>query len=258
VLPRSCCLRAPRLTLDEGPARSHPRVLLRTRPGDPSALTTVPRRRGTRGHGVGLRRGLRLWALADSAGSSHDDRQSRASGRRRGNPGPGWRPRRLPGAGRQNRLKRLGPAFGTKFLYFCPQASAAPPALILDRLVAEWLAEHTHLHVDPVPWSLTTSTLYLEELGRWADALDVSPDVVEERVFLAMSVGLFRARVFTASAVRLVERRGTNGEWRHPRPPRPSTIAVSARSRSYPEGLASSWAASSRSSQVVDGPKSRG
>jgi hypothetical protein len=40
------------------------------------------------------------------------------------------------------RLRGLGPAFGTKYLYFCPQSAAGPQALVFDRLVAGWLAEH--------------------------------------------------------------------------------------------------------------------
>jgi hypothetical protein len=45
------------------------------------------------------------------------------------------------------RLARLGPAFGTKFLYFCSPASGRP-ALILDRLVAAWLRENADLSLN--------------------------------------------------------------------------------------------------------------
>jgi hypothetical protein len=47
------------------------------------------------------------------------------------------------------RLPGLGPAFGTKFLYFC-SPSGASPALILDRLVADWLREHAGLRLNEV------------------------------------------------------------------------------------------------------------
>jgi hypothetical protein len=61
------------------------------------------------------------------------------------------------------RLPRLGPAFGTKFLYFCSSA-ATRPALILDRLVARWLRENTDLALNEIRWSVATYTHYLETM----------------------------------------------------------------------------------------------
>lgn len=39
------------------------------------------------------------------------------------------------------RLRGLGPAFGTKYLYFTQPEGAATEALILDAFVARWLVE---------------------------------------------------------------------------------------------------------------------
>jgi hypothetical protein len=53
------------------------------------------------------------------------------------------------------RLPHLGPAFGTKFLYFC-SATSSQPALILDRLVARWLRENAGLPLNELRWSVST------------------------------------------------------------------------------------------------------
>jgi hypothetical protein len=85
------------------------------------------------------------------------------------------------------RLQGLGPAFGTKYLYFCPQSTAGPQALIFDRLVASWLAEHVDVRLNPVAWSPTTYRRYLELVSSWADALGVAGDEVEGCIFQARS-----------------------------------------------------------------------
>lgn len=63
----------------------------------------------------------------------------------------------------ENRLEGLGPSFGTKYLYFCPQLGAQHPALILDRLVDEWLGVHTDLNVDTRFWSSRTYARYIQQ-----------------------------------------------------------------------------------------------
>lgn len=83
-----------------------------------------------------------------------------------------------------DRLKGLGPAFGTKYLFFCPQLSSDRPALILDRLVASWIRDYSDLDVNEVLWSTRTYQRYLEQMWAWAEVLDVSPDVLEERIFV--------------------------------------------------------------------------
>ena len=57
------------------------------------------------------------------------------------------------------RLPRLGPAFDTKFLYFCSPAGSRP-ALILDRLVAGWLRENADLSLSEARWSVRTYQRY--------------------------------------------------------------------------------------------------
>jgi hypothetical protein len=83
------------------------------------------------------------------------------------------------------RLRGLGPAFATKYLYFCPPSVAGPQALILDRLVARWLAEHACVSLNPGFWSSKTYGRYLELLGSWAEAHGTAPDEVELCIFQA-------------------------------------------------------------------------
>jgi hypothetical protein len=75
----------------------------------------------------------------------------------------------------------LGPAFGTKFLYFC-----SPPgrgALILDRMVANWLRTQTGLSLNQVRWSSQTYARYLGTMAGWADQLSVTADELETCIF---------------------------------------------------------------------------
>jgi hypothetical protein len=80
------------------------------------------------------------------------------------------------------RLRGLGPAFGTKYLYFCPQGPG-PPALIFDRLVAKWLTGTVDISLNSGPWSARTYRRYLDLLGAWAAALEVAPDEIEQSIF---------------------------------------------------------------------------
>lgn len=93
------------------------------------------------------------------------------------------------------RLPGLGPAFGTKFLYFC-----SPPgdrtALILDSLVAAWLRTDTGLRLHEAHWSAPTYQRYLEVMSRWAAETAVTADELEACIFQA-------------------EARGTGSQWAH-------------------------------------------
>ena len=93
------------------------------------------------------------------------------------------------------RLPGLGPAFGTKFLYFC-----SPPgdrtALILDRLVAAWLRTNTGLRLNEARWSAPTYQRYLEVMSRWAAETAVTADELEACIFQAQA-------------------RGTGSQWAH-------------------------------------------
>jgi hypothetical protein len=82
--------------------------------------------------------------------------------------------------GSTSRLPWLGATFGTKYLFFCRQArKPAPRALILDRLVSAWIADHTGIRLNPATWQVNTYQRYLDLMGRWADALGVRTDVIE-------------------------------------------------------------------------------
>jgi hypothetical protein len=84
------------------------------------------------------------------------------------------------------RLRWLGPAFGTKYLYFCPQR-VGPSALILDRLVAQWLTQNARITFCPGGWSSRTYGRYLDLIGSWAAVLGVPADEVEQCIFQAQS-----------------------------------------------------------------------
>ena len=79
-------------------------------------------------------------------------------------------------------LKYLGPAFGTKYLYFVQPPGASPTALILDRLVASVLDELGH-PTDPIFWSSATYKGYLTTVHQWAGELGCQPDEVEFVLF---------------------------------------------------------------------------
>jgi hypothetical protein len=83
----------------------------------------------------------------------------------------------------EHRLDGLGPAFGTKYLYFCPQLSEQHPALILDRLVREWLRSHTDVRVNTALWSSRSYANYVQQMWAWADQLGEPADVLEECMF---------------------------------------------------------------------------
>jgi len=54
------------------------------------------------------------------------------------------------------RLVGLGPAFGTKYLYFSQARPADTTALILDSFVASWVRRETDLDLNPLGWSVAT------------------------------------------------------------------------------------------------------
>jgi hypothetical protein len=86
-----------------------------------------------------------------------------------------------------SRLHRIGPAFGTKFLYFADSGRHERRALILDRLIAEWLRLNTAFRVNPVPWAPARYNAYLDQMHEWAEGLKVEPDAVELAIFQEMS-----------------------------------------------------------------------
>lgn len=85
------------------------------------------------------------------------------------------------------RLYGLGPAFGTKYLYFCQPEGQAQRALIHDSTVSDWLIAYAGLRLDPTRWSESTYREYLEWMHRWAADLGCRPDDAEMVVFRAMA-----------------------------------------------------------------------
>jgi hypothetical protein len=80
------------------------------------------------------------------------------------------------------RLVGLGPAFGTKFLYFC-SPPGDQPALILDRLMSRWLRDNAGLAFNEIRWSVSTYRRYLTTMYGWADELAVASDELEMCIF---------------------------------------------------------------------------
>ena len=83
----------------------------------------------------------------------------------------------------EGRLKGFGPAFATKYLFFCSVGQFGERALVLDRLVADWLARNTGFVIDPTRWSTKNYEKYLEQMRKWSHSLDLSPEQLEALIF---------------------------------------------------------------------------
>jgi hypothetical protein len=77
----------------------------------------------------------------------------------------------------------LGPAFGTKFLYFCQRIGQWPQALIHDKNLSDWLRDNARLNLPSASWSERRYRAYLAQMHSWAEDLDRSPDDVELCMF---------------------------------------------------------------------------
>ena len=80
-----------------------------------------------------------------------------------------------------HRVRGLGPSFGTKFLYFV--SSEGRRALILDQLVADWLAREAALSVNATRWSVRTYSAYLTTMQRWSSQIGIPKHQLEEILF---------------------------------------------------------------------------
>ncbi len=94
--------------------------------------------------------------------------------------------RRLASTG-DCRLRGFGPAFGTKYLYFCQPRRSDVTALIHDRLVSDWLLREANLTLSPGVWSVTTYARYLDLMHDWASSLECRPDELEYCMFRAVA-----------------------------------------------------------------------
>lgn len=83
-------------------------------------------------------------------------------------------------------LKHLGPAFGTKYLYFCTKAATDPQipiAPILDAVVARWFEdqiEGSQLRI--WWWDLESYQQYISLLTSWSATLGIEIDVIEQLI----------------------------------------------------------------------------
>lgn len=82
----------------------------------------------------------------------------------------------------QHKIKGLGTAFATKFLYF---ADPHERALILDDFIAEWLRENADLRLTVQPMNVHHYERYLETMAGWSEALSLEPALLEEVLFSA-------------------------------------------------------------------------
>jgi uncharacterized membrane protein len=82
----------------------------------------------------------------------------------------------------RNRLRGLGVAFGTKYLFFCAATGEATPALVLDRLVRGWLANNAgwSLRLD---WRSADYRAYVETVTAWAEEACCSAADLEHLMF---------------------------------------------------------------------------
>lgn len=86
---------------------------------------------------------------------------------------------------RRQLVKYLGPAFGTKFLYFAGAEAARHPCQILDSRVATSLKRHGWASLRPGGgWPVNTYERYTDLLSRWTDELAIdSADQLEKWLF---------------------------------------------------------------------------
>jgi hypothetical protein len=85
--------------------------------------------------------------------------------------------------GHENRVKGLGPAFGTKFIAFCQPETVLPPALIHDELVTAWLEANGRADLRASTWAPRKYEAYLDQVGAWATELRVTAETIEYLIF---------------------------------------------------------------------------
>lgn len=85
-------------------------------------------------------------------------------------------------ADRQHRLRYLGVAFATKYLFFCTTGSDGQPALVLDRLVRNWMSATLDWSLS-LEWDVDDYRDYLVRMTAWASELDIDPGHLEMIVF---------------------------------------------------------------------------
>ena len=81
-----------------------------------------------------------------------------------------------------HRLRYLGVAFATKYLFFCAANGHGPPALVLDRLVRDWMANTLGWPLN-LEWDVEDYREYVDRMSAWAAGLDIEPGDLEMLVF---------------------------------------------------------------------------
>jgi hypothetical protein len=109
---------------------------------------------------------------------------------------------------KESRLTFLGPAFGTKFLYFISERSAIELPLILDAVVSQALLELAGVAISAKTWNPSAYQNYLARLRGWAAALSVSPPDVE-RILFASQQPIERAESWVHKKISLETPRET-------------------------------------------------
>lgn len=82
----------------------------------------------------------------------------------------------------QHRLRYLGVAFATKYLFFCAAGGQGQPALVLDRLVREWMSMNLDW-VLSLEWDVDDYRDYVVRMSAWAAELNIEPGNLEMIVF---------------------------------------------------------------------------
>jgi hypothetical protein len=83
----------------------------------------------------------------------------------------------------ESHVDGLGPAFATKYMYFCQPVGQVPIALILDSLVSGWLAKNVGISVPSGRWSRPAYAEYLRLMHAWASELGCAADDIECCIF---------------------------------------------------------------------------
>jgi hypothetical protein len=87
---------------------------------------------------------------------------------------------------KENRIKILGPSFGTKYLSFCAPREVGAP--IYDSYVCLWISkyakkEFSSISLNPQTWNGKTYSAYWDWIKIHAEAFDCYPDEVEFVLF---------------------------------------------------------------------------
>jgi len=83
----------------------------------------------------------------------------------------------------RHRLKGLGVAFATKYLYFClADSDTVPPAPILDAVVSDWLAMHAGWR-PKLKWKVEDYRRYCDLVSAWSTQLQEPSATVEYLMF---------------------------------------------------------------------------